>query len=50
MPEFIIARDSQERIIVYNYPIFFPMGLGALDINTPEIMNRTAQMVTGSGN
>ncbi len=50
MPEFIIARDSQERIIGYNYPICFPMGLGALDIDAPEIMKRTALLTTGSGN
>ncbi len=31
MPEFIIAVDSQERIIGYNYPNFFLMGLGWLN-------------------
>jgi hypothetical protein len=50
LPEFIIAGDSQERIIGYNYPNFFLMGLGALDIDTPEIMKRTALLTTGSGN
>ncbi len=47
---FVIPGDSQERINGYEYPNFFLMGLGALDINTLEIMNRTVQSTTRSGN
>ncbi len=47
---FVIPGDSQERINGYEYPNFFLMGLGALDINTLEIMTKTAQMATGSSN